>query len=294
VLAAFTELRTAAKGTDLVATFSVTTQSTPFQAEIEFTFARPAMPTDDSQGSTVVAYGYITSIRLAQSMISPLPESNGRLRQTQTRELSLARKRDDGAALAVPDRRPTPTAANSWLTYIDPRRRFHLRHPQTLVNDSPQGADSVELVRILPDGSDVVGIQIQLKTGDLAADKRNLDPEFHRKTLAEVWRQDRQDFIAGAHGWLPEADWKPVGMKVYRIEAALQPSAAGGPTPQRRIHFDYYLILTNRAESLVVTARTEHDPPLAFRSESESIIKTFQFGMPEKAPDPVPVPVRAR
>ena len=108
------------------------------------------------------------------------------------------------------------------MAYVDPRRRFHFYHPQSLFDDSPPGADSVELVQMRPEGPDVVGIQLQPKTGDVEADRRNLDPDFHRKTLAEIWRQDQQDVLAGANGWLPEADWKPAGMKVYRIEAALR------------------------------------------------------------------------
>jgi hypothetical protein len=282
VLANFKDLRTAPKGTDLVAIFGLTARSTSFQAEVQFTFARTTPPADDSQGSTVEARGAITEIRSAQSQVTPLPDSNGRLRQTQTRELILALKRDDGDLLALPAAKPAPTEANSWLTYVDPRRRFHFRHPQALQDDSPPGADSVELVHFRSDGVDVLGVQIQPKTGDAEADRRNLDPEFHRKTLAEVWRQEHQDVVSGSHGWLPEADWKAAGLRVYRIEAALQLVAGRGAPVARRVHLDYYLILTNRPESLVVTARTDQDPPVGFRKEGEAVIKTFRFGLPEK------------
>ena len=131
-----------------------------------------------------------------------------------------------------------------------------------------------------PEGPDVVGIQLQPKTGDAEADRRNLDPDFHRKTLAEVWRQDQQDVIAGSNGWLPEADWKPAGMKVYRIEAALRLAASRAATGQRRVHLDYYLVLTSRPESLVVNATTVQDPPIEFRKQTEAMIKTFRFGPP--------------
>ena len=50
-------------------------------------------------------------------------------------------------------------------------------------------------------------------------------------------------------------------MKVYRIEAALKlgvgPTASSG---QLRIHLDYYLVLTGRDESLVVTATPSRTP----------------------------------
>jgi hypothetical protein len=280
VLGNFKALRAAAKGTDLVAIIALTAQTTPFQAEIQFSFPPPAPPGDDSQGSTVDARGAITEVRLAQVMATPLPDSDGRLRQTQTRELILARQRDSQTVLTVPDSRPIPTEANSWLAYVDARRRFHFYHPQTLLDDSPPGADSVELVHLRPEGPDVVGIQLQPKTGDAEADKRNLDPEFHRKTLAELWRQDQQDVVAGTNGWLPKADWEPLGMKVYRIEAALRLAARTGTPTQRRIHLDYYLVLTSRPESLVVNATTVQDPPIEFRKQTEAMIKTFRFGPP--------------
>ncbi len=280
VLATFKDLRTAPKGEDLVAIIAVTAENTPFQAEIQFTFAPPDRPVDDSKGATVDARGAITELRSAQVMKTPLPDSDGRLHQTQTRELILARQSDKaGARLIVPETKPTPTEANSWVAYVDPRRRFHFYHPQSLLNDSPPGADSVQLVQMRPEGPDVVGFQLQPKTGDAEADRRNLDPDHHRKTLEEVWRQTQQDVLAGSNTWLPEADWKEAGLKVYRIEAALRPPG-NASTSQRRVHLDYYLVLTNRPESLVVTAETVQDPPIEFRRQAEDMIKTFRFGPP--------------
>jgi hypothetical protein len=284
MLATFKELRPAAKGSDLVAIITVTAEATPYQAEIQFSFAPPPPAVDDSQGSTVDARGAITELRSAQVMTTPLPDSDGRLRQTQTRELILARQRDNTAPLVVPDAKPVPTEANSWVAYVDPRRRFHFYHPPSLFDDSPPGADSVvNLVQMRPEGPDVVILQLQHKTGDVEADRRNLDPDFHRKELAEIWRQNQQDVVAGSNGWLPEADWKSAGMKVYRIEAALR--AAPGSRDamsQRRVHLDSYLVLTNRPESFVVNATTLQDPPIEFRKKTEAMIKTFRFGLPEK------------
>jgi hypothetical protein len=278
VLASFKDLHTAAPGTDHVATFSVTARSTPYQAEIQFTFAKPGPAADDSGGATVDARGYFTAIRSAQSMTIPLPESNGRLRQTITRELTLARVRDDRAPLTVPDPKPTPTEANSWLIYVDPRRRFHLRHPQSFVDDTRPGDEQMVLVQEQPEGPDVFTLHIQV-TGDAAADKRNRDPEFLRKELEEYWRLKRQDVVLGFRGWLPEADWKPAEMKVYRLEAVLR--GQGGAPPERQ-HLDWYLVLTSRADSLVATAETVKDSPLELRKQAEAMIKTFRFGMPEK------------
>lgn len=289
--ATFQDLRTEANGPNLVAILAVTGQATlasgatTLNAQIQFAFPPPSANSGESSLLTVDARGAISEVRSAQATTANLPGSNGRLHQTQTREIVLARQRDDDNAglLPIPDPKPTPTEANSWLTYVDPRRRFHFQHPQTLLADTTQGTDSVELIRVRPDGPDAVGIQIQPKTGDAEADRRNLDPEFHRKTLEELWRQERQDVLPGSTEWLPEAEWKPAGMKVFRIEAALRLVAGRSVKVQRRIHLDYYLILTNRPESLVVTARTVQDPPTDFRKEVEDMIKTFRFGPPDGA-----------
>ena len=131
-----------------------------------------------------------------------------------------------------------------------------------------------------PEGPDVVGIQLQPKLGDLEVDTRNRDPDFQRKTLEEIWRQEHQDVLLGAHGWLPEADWKPVGMKVYRIEAAQRIVTGRAGPVQRRVHLDSYLVLTSRPESVFVSALTDQDPPLDFRKETEAVIKTLRFGPP--------------
>jgi hypothetical protein len=280
--ATFKDLRTTGNGDELVATIHVTAQATPFQAELQFVFPKDSPPVDDSQGSTIDARGALTEIRCAQVSTSPLPESNGRLRQIQTRELIAARKRADGrdALLDLPEPRPTPTPENSWVTYVDPHRRFHFRHPQTFVNDSLPGADSVELIRQRPEGPDVIGVQLQPKTGDAAADRRNIDPDFVRRELEERWRLDRLDFVAGANEWLDKNEWNP--LRVYRIEAALKVAPAGAPAVERRIHYDYYLVLSQRDESFVVNATTVQDNPGAFRKEAEDMIKTLRFGMPEK------------
>jgi hypothetical protein len=169
---------------------------------------------------------------------------------------------------------------NSWVTYVDPRKRFTFQHPQTFRPDPSSGAESVELIRMRPEGPDAIGIQIQPRTGDPDADRRNLDPEFHRKDLIERWRQDREDVLVGTTGWLPEADWKPAGMKAHRLEAAVRIATGRAGVRERRAHLDYYLVLTGRPESLVVTARTVQDPPTEFRKEAEDVIRTFRFGPP--------------
>ncbi len=50
-------------------------------------------------------------------------------------------------------------------------------------------------------------------------------------------------------------------------------SAGGRPR-----HFDYYLVLTRRTESLTVAATTVQDPSLGFRDQVEALLKTFKLG----------------
>src|SRR5262249_26390421 len=93
--ATFKDLRTFGNGDDLVATIHLSASVTPFQAELQFVFPKDSPAVDDSQGSTIDARGALTEIRSAQITTMPLPESNGRFRQIQTRELIVARKRAD-------------------------------------------------------------------------------------------------------------------------------------------------------------------------------------------------------
>jgi hypothetical protein len=298
------DIRTEPKGPNLVAIIAVTGQATlptgvsVLNAQLQFTFAPPAGAgagaSESAPTGTQEARGSITELREAQVTTAPLPGSDGRLRQSQSRDLILARQRDTGAALTIPSPKPTPTEANSWILYVDPQKRYHFLHPQTLMPESLSGGDSVELVRPRLEGPDAIGIQIQTKTGNAEADRRNIDPDFHRKTLQEIWRQDRQEVIQGGAEWLPEADWKSSGMKVFRIVAALPQTAGRAAVATRRAYFNYYLILTSRPESLVVTARTLQDPPTEFHKEAEALIKTFRFGPPGAAAAPAPAPAPAR
>jgi hypothetical protein len=300
-MATLKDLRPEAKGPNHVAIIAVTGQATlpsgasALNAEVQFTFVPPPNLGDTYGGATLDARGMITELRASQITTAGLPASNGRLRQTQIRELILARQRDKSTPLTIPNPKPTPTEANSWLTFADPQKRYSFRHMQTILPDSLGGGESIELVRARPNGPDVIRIQIQLKTGNPEADRRNVDPEIHRKTLEEEWRQQRGDVLRGPAEWLPEADWRPFGMRVFRIQAApMLGSGAGagagagsgiGPRVkvERRVNFDYYLVLTGRSDSFVVRAITLQDPTTEFRKETEALIKSFHFGPPQAA-----------
>ena len=128
----------------------------------------------------------------------------------------------------------------------------------------------------------VITFVLQNKTGDPEKDRNIRDPEFHKKDLNENWARNRRDVLHGPAGWLPEADWAPYKMKVYRIEAAEKPGgAAARDVP--RIFLDHYLVLFSQNESLAVDAITGQDPPTPFRKQVEEILKTFVLS-PSTAP----------
>lgn len=307
LVATLVDVRKAPTGTDMVAIIGVTGRAlmppngadTRLNAQIVFTFAPPAAPPAAAEGpdfaagdraaaagASAEAHGAITEVRLALSSTSGSPGSGGRLKQTLTRELTLQRQVSVALPpVEVPSPPPTPTEANSWLTFDDPKGRFHFRHPQELQLDTRVPLDDgVNLVEMGPGGffEKVFTLQLQDKTGDATALRNSRDPDFHLKTLTEEWAKKRQDVIRGPSGWLPEAEWAPHKMKVYRIEAAfkLGAPAGGGAVPKdaQRVFFDYYLVLTAQNESLVVTSMTPQDPPLPFRKQVEGILKTLQLG----------------
>jgi hypothetical protein len=299
----------------MVATVAVTgrailpqTGETVLNAQVVFAFTPAsgagagagAEPADAATG-IVEARGAIIEVRLARVSSSAVPGSNGRLRSALTWELSLQRRLGTGDPLAVPAAAPAATEANSWLTYDDPEGRFHFRHPQDYLPQKPPFLAKDDLIQLGDSaaGSDegrIITLRLQPKSGNPVEDRANLDPDSHVKELNDEWLKSRQDVTRGPSGWLPDADWAANKMRVYRIEAALRPKGPEGRNVPR-IFLDYYLVVFTQNESLVVTAMTGQDPPLPFRKEVESILRTFQLG-PSKAAggtvaEPVAVPVPA-
>jgi hypothetical protein len=265
-------------------------------AEVLFTFTPRAAEAVEGRPAgaegVVDARGAITEVRMALKSVFPLtPDRDERLRGVVTREVVLERRLGDGgAALAVPDSPPTPTEANSWVTYEDPLGRFHFRHPQIFHVQPPVGrlAETVELKQERSGIPDVVSVTLQPRTGQPGVDRERRDPEYHRRRLMKDWDDDGYQVIPGESGWLPEADWADSKMKVFRLEAALKPS---GPEAKKaeRVFYEFYLALFGRDESLGLAAFTAQDPPTTFRRQAREILKTFRAGRPN-APKPAAPP----
>jgi hypothetical protein len=284
------EIRHAAKGPNWEAVIGIKGRvslpigNTAANARVVFSFAPPApndppgpKPRDDE--GTMTARGAIVDLRMGSVTTAPLPGENGRFRQTTTRELVLARQvAPTGLTLTIPEVPPTPNEANSWLTFDDPKGKFHFRYPQDFRTGSPSDGYTVDLFRPRPNGDpDTLQLRLQFKTGDAQADRMNRDPDFFHQTLKAEWKESKFDVLQGPLGWLPDAEWAPSKMKVYRVEVALRGSGVSNKKDQR-VHSDYYLVLFTRDESLAVTAMTAQDPPIGYRKLVESIIRTFQFG----------------
>jgi hypothetical protein len=292
MFATLQDVRKSPKGTDQVAVIGVSGRaqlppkgaSHELVAQILFTFPPPTPPAE-GKGDVVEAPGAITDLRLALTSASAVPGSNGRLRMTYTNELILERQLNPAgvAPLIAQATPPAPTEANSWLTYNDPDGRFHFRHPQDYLVDEQAAVEDENndavILKDHPTGRTLpTAIRIELipKTGNAETDRNQRDPDFYVKQLNDVWNEDRIDVLHGPSAWLPESEWWPFKMKVFRIEAALKSGGAAGRN-ESRVFFDRYIVLFSRNECLVVTATTPKDPPLPFRKQVEDILKTFQL-----------------
>lgn len=273
---------------------------------VNFTFdapgpdAKPAAPAPGQPARSrpaVVAEGWISEIRMAETITAPLPgDETGRLSQIQARELILARRArvsemgPEAAFPLVAPETPPEDPAHTWVTFDDPQGRFHLAHPQGLKIQRINPEGGVDLVDRRLEGSDVVSISLVPKTGDPSKDKLAADPLEHKKELIQTWRDQGQEILMGDAGWLKEAVWGPLNRRVYRLEAALKPAGEQGAVQSGRIYADYYVIQFTRNETLIVTAMTVRDPHVAFRDQAEGIIKSFTFGPSEAALGATPPP----
>ena len=251
-------------------------------AEVTFTFQSdtpPAAETGDVPASRppeglIEARGGITEVRLARTTTGPLP-GPGRLKFQSTREVTLERRLDIGDAGATLPRLPAASKLDdptTWLTWIDPGKRFRIDHPQDLLPPerpalAPVEPNAAVLVRTRRDGVDMIQADFVGKT---------LTIDDLKAKLAAKTGLTRFPVLKGEEGYLPEEEW-PIG-KVYRIEAAVQvPPGVAPPGGSSRIHFDAFLIQPGQAAGILVIATTSREPIAPFRREVERILKTIQI-----------------
>ena len=108
--------------------------------------------------------------------------------RTTKRDLSLDRKRPGGdPPLAIPKPTPVATPENSWLTYADPKGRFHFRHPQGFEPQPSERPNSINLKYFHADTpfDDIVGPDLRREArwpprGELPATRRGVAAERRR------------------------------------------------------------------------------------------------------------------
>ncbi|HEX8199903.1 MAG TPA: hypothetical protein VF590_05410, partial [Isosphaeraceae bacterium] len=248
-------------------------------ARIRFVFTPPpplppavGEPAPASAGDgTIDAPGAITRLDLAQ--VEAPGAGRDSASRPRKRELILERRLGDPQdfPLPLPKAEPVPSPENSWLTHVDPRLRFHFRHPQDLLPQPAPEPGVILLAHRRPEGADLV--RLEPAPGTL------LQPEAITRRKAAEWGTLDLQVVPGSPRWLPEAEWP--GQRVYRFEAALKPGARGSHGISR-VHFDGYVVHFGRDASLYAEGMTSQDPPTPFRDQVEDLLRTFTLGPPPR------------
>jgi hypothetical protein len=282
------EVRGAAPGsTTITAVFGfkgqAATEEGPIalNARVHFSFnpaIRAAAPAAKKSDETIEAIGYVSEIRLAEERTAETGEGEGRLKQTQTRELVLARRRTSVLEIGSPEVKAPDAALNpmqTWVTYDDFGGAFHLDHPQELrlTEARPQGGDFVS--RRPNGGMDVVKVDLVPRTGDAAKDRAAADPLERKKLFVDYWKSHQLEVRMGASDWLKDPAWAASNRKVYRFEAALEGA------DEIPIYIDYYIVQLPRDETFVLQASTNKSSHLEFRRQVEIMIQRFTVGPSE-------------
>ncbi len=232
---------------------------------------------DDAQAPTVEARGAIVRLALAQVETAAVPRGDQRLKATRTRNLILERRLGEGELpVNLPAAPPQATDKNSWLTYVDPKERFHFSHPQFLLVDPAAlvaRPEAIEMVRQQPRGPDVVRLAFTPK-GEKPDTPPPAPDVVFRKRL-EAMTQGGAEVTPGTAAWQPEGDWP--NMRVYSAEAAVKPGSADGPS---RVHFLGYVAQLADGGTVYVEALTAQDSPESFRQQVEALLKTVASGPP--------------
>lgn len=235
-------------------------------ARLDFVF----VPGEKENG-TRDAPGAIEKLLLAQ--VGELRVPGGVRSRTRKRDLNFEMKRPGtDPLLTIPRPTPQPTPENAWLTFSDPKGRFHIRHPQEFEPKLIADPNVIRLLHLRADGGDAVDVKY--------VEKPTSQPEVLFKTLVEEWRKGIPgvDVQLGISERLPAAEWPDTS--VSHMEAALNYVDPQG-RPVHRL-FDAYYLLFPQNISLQVTATTFQEQPDAFRAQVQAMLKTAKLGPPKK------------
>ncbi len=249
------------------------------RAQVDYAFAPPVIAASAAADTSarkaaqaIDVFGGIVKVSMAQTELGE-PGTAQRPRRTVKRQLLLERQIDpDLPPLEIPNPIPAETPENSWLSYAEPKSRFHFRHPQ-----------QYEIQRNAPAGA--LFLTNQPAEGEPSEVKLFFADKFS-KTPEEVFRQMFEGVKnARGSGLVPggneNLNWP--GVRVLRREALLKPSergdadAGGKPT-----QLDGYVLQFSGGATLIVEATAPKDQAAAARKEVEAFLKTFQLGPPKR------------
>lgn len=236
---------------------------TQLNAEIEFTFTPAAPDPNQPADAPVNALGGISQVRRAATFQS----AN---RSIEKNMVLQCRWPGNGPVLTAPPAPPRPSPENSWLTWIDEKGRFTFSYPQSLAFKwSPQQKDQkTAIIRLIEPESDGTFIQLEYFEGE----QPRPDDIFQG-----FMKQFREELFT-VRDSLPEKidtqGWASPSAAVQHLEAKLTDREG------RQFMREFYVVQFTKNATLVVVANTTSPEIQAFRTQIESILKTFRLGTP--------------
>ncbi|HWE40410.1 MAG TPA: hypothetical protein VG406_27910 [Isosphaeraceae bacterium] len=271
------EIRPGAAGKPWKATIDLVGDETKagIHAGLTFAFEPPAADElakaggKEDNGARIYARGAIVEVRMTTEMVTR--RGNSRLFDKAHRELILLRSlTDTGDPIKLPEPTPEPNPANSWLTFIDPKNRYHLRIPQSLIYEHRMSTDDTAVFwHPTPDGNGREDLSIQCGTGTVLAPRDMLE-----SALAQI-RSDGFDVKVSPPG--PPRTWSD-----FRVD--VRQARIHDPHTIKNDDADTYLGYAIRGPGnlvILACARTPEPNAAEFRALVESILKTILPGAPK-------------
>jgi hypothetical protein len=283
------EVRKAAEGTARTAEFEISGEldldegNGAVKARVEFLFEPPqATPTPAKAVQGIVdAHGRITKIRMGRVQWFPIDET-GRLRQINSSDVILERRPVKPPTVELPPLAKPPVAneTNSWVVYDDPKGRFHFRYPQDMMPrpGNPQfNRNGIDLVSLdAAHGNDIIRIVLPPMVEEPGGNQEFRDPGVMVRNSTGFLKEKGWPYFIGHSGWLPEADWAPLGRKVFDHEVAADLTDSEGG--KLRVYADYFLVHFERNLRVRIDVLTRRDDHAAFRKTALDLIRSFKTG----------------
>lgn len=272
------EVRPGREGKPWQAIFDVVGADTVAGIHAQLTFAFEPPPAEelavaknkaDDAKALIHARGAIVEVLLATDMTTARPDR--RLKDKVHRELVLRRSlADAGEPIKLPDATPEPSEENSWLTFIDPQNRYHLRIPQALNYDNrATTADTVLFSMPSDDGNTVQELAIQCGTNAEISPRDALERFFIQlRSEGQVVKPEPAERAQ---------TWGNLRVEVRRAKIR----NPDDPKDENAENFFGYAIRAPGNLTFLARARTLQPNPAEFRATVEDVLKTIRPGPPK-------------